>query len=103
MVSRAACRALARGTQEDPLLTLLYARQRYRDPALLHGVLVNERQVAKLCHFPSVQKFLKGETRTSHCGRCRGAVLVCPTSLLCRQHRLGGGQPGVQPHGAHGA
>lgn len=81
------------GTRENPLLTFLHAWQRYGDPALLRSILVNERQVAELRHFPSVQKFLKGETQTSHCGRWEGCTHL-PHLPLYHQH---GAQSCLEP------
>lgn len=87
------------GTRKNPLLTFLHTRQWYDNPALLRSILVNECQVAKLRHFPSVQKFLKGETQTSHCGRWEGA-LICPTSPCITNM---GPSSAWNPHGTQGA
>ena len=42
------------GGRRGPPLTFLYTRQGHRDAILRPGVLIDQRQVAKLCHFPSV-------------------------------------------------
>lgn len=55
------------------VLTFSYTRQRNCDPVLLPSILINECQIAKLCHLSSVQKFLEYKP---------------PSSCYCPYHHL---------------